>query len=96
VIEPEKHEEFTAYKKKWSKFFKPYLKQLKSYKLLEQTLGGNTDGYVEMWEFENLAELERFFNKLMQSDYKKKLYPEFASLIVPASRTMDIWSSIPP
>ena len=95
MIEPEKQAEFKAYKKKWKKFFAPYLKELKSYKLLAQTLGGNADGYVEMWEFENLAELEKFFNKLVLSGYMTKLYPEFATLMVPASRTMDIWSSVP-
>jgi hypothetical protein len=64
-------EGFTVYKKKWKEFFASFLKELKSYKLLAQTLGGNTDGYVEMWEFQNLAELEKFFNKLMLSGYKK-------------------------
>jgi hypothetical protein len=56
--------------------------------------GGNFDGYVELWEFENLADVEKFFNKIMKSDYMTKLAPEFVSLIVPGSRLMSIWSSV--
>jgi len=63
VIKLEKQTEFTAYKEKWKKFFAQLLKELKSYKMFSQMLGGNWGGYVEMWEFENLADCEKFFNK---------------------------------
>jgi hypothetical protein len=100
VIKPEKLAEFTAYKKKWKKFFaykenRPQLfSGVKSYKMFAQMLGGNYGGYVEMWEFANLADCEKFFNKVMQSDYTTKLYPEFASLIVPATYSMNIWTPV--
>jgi len=100
VIKPEKQAEFVAYKEKWKKFFaykenRPQLFEgVKSYKIFSQMLGGNWGGYVEMWEFENLAELEKFFNRVMQSDYMTTLYPEFASLIVPATYSMNIWNSV--
>jgi len=99
VIKPEKQAEFVAYKEKWKKFFAfekhPQLfKEVKSHKMFAQVLGGNFNGYVEMWEFENIADCEKFFNKVMQSDYTTKLYPEFASLEVPATRSMNIWNSV--
>jgi len=99
VIKPEKQAEFKAYKEKWKKFFafreKPELfKEVKSHKLFAQFLGGNYGGYVEMWEFENLADAEKFNNKVLQSDYMTKLYPEFASLIVPATYSMNAWNSV--
>jgi hypothetical protein len=99
VIKPEKQAEFTAYKRKWKKFFtfkeKPQLfKEVKSQKMFTQVFGGNSNGYVEIWEFDNLADLEKFFNRLMKSDYATKLAPEFASLIVPATRSMSIWNSV--
>jgi len=100
VIKPEKQVEFTAYKKKWKKFFaykenRPQLfSGVKSYKMFAQMLGGNYGGYVEMWEFTNLADCEKFFNKVMQSDYTTKLYPEFASLIVPATYSMNVWNPV--
>ncbi|MGD0028619.1 MAG: NIPSNAP family protein [Candidatus Bathyarchaeia archaeon] len=94
VIKPEEQAEFMAYKKKWKKFFALWLKELKSHRMFAQLLGGNYGGYVEMWEFENLADLEKFFNKLMKSDYTTKLYPEFASLTVPATHSMNIWNPV--
>jgi hypothetical protein len=94
VVKPEKHSEFMTYKKKWKKFFAKWLKELKSHKMLAQLLGGNYGGFVEMWEFESLADCEKFFIKIMQSDYSTKLYPEFASLIVPATHSMNILNSV--
>jgi len=100
VIKPETQAEFAAYKKKWKKFFAykeghlQRFKEVKSYKILAQMLGGNWGGYVEMWEFENLAELEKWMSKIMKSDYMTKLAPEFASLEVPASRSMNIWNPV--
>jgi hypothetical protein len=100
VIKPEKQAEFATYKKKWKKFFGykdghlQQFKEVKSYKMLAQMLGGNWGGYVEMWEFENLADLEKWMSKMMKSDYMTKLAPEFASLEVPASRSMNIWNPV--
>lgn len=99
VIKPEKRAEFTAYieKEKRSEILQKrpqFFKEVKSYKMFAQVLGGNFDGYVEMWEFENLADCEKMFNRVMQSDYMTTLYPEFASLIVPATHSMSIWNSV--
>ena len=94
VVKPEKLAEFTAYKEKWKKFFAKWLKEVKSYKIFAQFLGGNWGGYVEMWEFENLADCEKFFNRVMQSDYTTKLYPEFASLVVPATYSINVWNPV--
>lgn len=99
VIKPEKQEDFAAYKRKWKKFFAfekklPLLREVKSHRLFAQLFGGNFDGYVELWEFEGLADVEKFFGKIMKSDYMTKLAPEFVSLVVPGSRVMSIWSSV--
>ncbi len=50
---------------------------VKSYKMFAQMFGGNSGGYVEMWKFENIADLEKFFNKVPQSDCMRTFYPEF-------------------
>lgn len=94
VVKPEKLSEFAAYKEKWKKFFAKWLKEVKSYKMFTQLFGGNWGGYVEMWEFENLADCEMFFNRVMQSDYTTKLYPEFASLVVPATYSISAWNPV--
>jgi hypothetical protein len=99
VIKPEKQAELAAYKSKWRKFFGYKdgrllsFKEVKSHRMFSQMLGGNTDGFVEMFEFESLADVEKFSDKLMKSDYVTKLYPVFISLIVPGSRSMSVWAS---
>ena len=100
VIKPDKQPEFVAYKEKWKKYFGykeghlERFKEVKSHRTFSQMLGGNWGGYVEMWEFENLAACEKFFNKIMKSDYMTKLNPQFASLVVPAAYSMNVWSSV--
>ena len=93
VVKPDKQMEFLAYKEKWKKFFAPLLKELKSYRMFSQMFDGSYGGFVEMWEFESLADLEKFFGKV-KSDYMKKFYPEFASLIVPGAYSMSVWNSV--
>ena len=56
-------------------------------------VGCNADGFVEMFEFESLAGIERFLSELVKSGYMAKLYPEFISLIVPGSRSTSVWAS---
>ena len=98
VLKPEKQAELAAYKKKWRKFFGYKdgrllsFKEEKSHRMFSQLIG-NADGYVEMFEFESLAGIERFLGKLMKSGYMTKLYPVFISLIVPDSRSTSVWAS---
>jgi hypothetical protein len=98
IIKPDKLGEFTAFVKKfetWMKKRPDLFKEVKSHKLFSHMLGGNWGGYVEMWEFENLADCEKCFNRVMQSDYMTTLYPEYASLEVPATHSINIWNSVP-
>src|SRR5208337_5324205 len=85
IVKPDKLGEFTAWMKKfetWVKKHEESYKEVKSGKAFSHMLGGNWGGYVHMMEFENLADLEKFLNKLMKSDFMTTIYPEFASLIV--------------
>jgi hypothetical protein len=57
-------------------------------------LGGKWGGYVEMFEFENLTEFEKWKNKIAQSEFAKTHLAETASLIVPSSESLEIWNSL--
>jgi len=97
VIKPDKLGEFTAFIKKIEKWMKKHpdlFKEVKSHKIFSHVLGGKWGGYVEMYEFENLANFEKWMNKIMRSDFMTTLYPEAASLTVPGSESMDIWNSV--
>jgi len=99
VIKPDKQAEFVEFGKKyveWTKKRQDLFKEVKSWKLFAQVLGGNFGGYVEMWEFENLADGEKAMNRMMQDkEFIMTIIPEFASLIVPATHTINIWNSVP-
>jgi len=97
VVKPEKQEEFMAMIKKWvaeTKKNKEKYKELKSYKLFAQMFGDNRLGYSEMWEFENLANLEKLLNRLMQDKEFQKILSEFVSQIVPDTWSIKIWNLV--
>ena len=99
VVKPDKQEEFREFGKKyveWTKKRSDLFKEVKSWKLFAQVLGGNCGGYVEMWEFENLADGEKAMNRMMQDkEFTTTIYSEFASLLVSATHTINIWNSVP-
>jgi hypothetical protein len=98
IVKPDKLGEHAALMKKmetWMKKHAPEFKEIKSYKVFSHLLGGKWGGYVWMQEYENVAESEKCFNKIMKSDFMTTLYPEFASLIVPGSYSIDMWNSVP-
>jgi hypothetical protein len=98
IIKPDKLEEFTTGFKifeTWMKERPELYTEVKSHKLFSHMLGGKWGGYVEMWEFENLANFEKWVNKLMQSDFMTTIYPQFAILEVPGTDSIEIWNSVP-
>jgi antibiotic biosynthesis monooxygenase (ABM) superfamily enzyme len=98
VIKPDKLEEFTALLKKFETYMKKHpdlFKEMKSHKIFSQLFGGNWGGYVEMTEFENLTSFEKWMKRIMQSDYMKTIYPQFMSLEVSGTHSMNIWNSVP-
>jgi len=97
VIKPDKLGEFTAFGKKfetWMKEHPELFKEVKSHKLFSHMLGGKWGGYVEMREFENLADFEKWMNRLMQSEFMTTLYLEYAGLEVPGSHSIEVWNSV--
>jgi hypothetical protein len=98
IVKPDKLREFLAYHNKWREWRKmnpEVCKEIKSNKLFRHRFGGNFGGFVEMTEYENLADAEKCLNKMMQSDFITTLYPEFLSLLLPGSYSMNMWSSVP-
>lgn len=98
IVKLDKLGEFMAFLKKWETWMKKnpeVFKEVKSHKVFSHLLGGNLGGYVEMTEFENLADFEKWMNKFMKSDFMTTLYPEFASLQVPGTYSNNMWNSVP-
>ena len=50
-----------------------------------------SDLYVEMWEYESLAEMERLSDRIFADEGMKKIGRNFHQLIEPASFSSAIW-----
>ncbi len=98
VLKPDKPAEAYALHKKfkaWMKEHPELFKDVKSHRLYGHMLGGNVGGRVETWELESLADVEKFYNKMMENkEFRTKIYPEFMALTVPGTYSMNVWASI--
>lgn len=98
VVKPDKQVEFKEFGKKFTKWTKKrsdLFKEVKSWKLFAQQFGGPQGGYVEMWEFETMADSEKFNNRLMQDkEFTTQLDPAFQALLVPGTYYMSVWNSV--
>lgn len=69
---------------------------MKSWNVYSKFAGGKFGDFVELTEFENLAELERNYQAVMgDKEYMTKHYPKIVDVIVPGSFGMEIWNSAP-
>ena len=82
--------EFLAYKEKHSALFKG----LKSWKLFRQDYGALSGMYVEMWEFDSLADLEKNTARIFKEGGMKKISQGFHQLIEPATYSANIWTPV--
>lgn len=97
VIKPEKQEEYMAVVKKWAKFIKnkEKCKELKSWRLFSQMTGEAAGGYVEMGEFENLADFEKLMDRIEQDkEFIETIMSPWMSCVVPGTYSLKILKSV--
>jgi len=99
VVKPEKQEEYVANMKKWADYIeknKEKCKELRSWKLFSQAIGGNVGEYIEMWELESLADYEKFMHKVFhgQDESVTKIVSRFTTCTVPGTISVSIWNSV--
>jgi hypothetical protein len=99
VVKPEKQEEYFAIMKKWAGYIKKNkekCKELRSWKLYSQAIGGNVGEYIGMWELENLADYEVFMHRIFhgQDESITKIVSEFNTCTVPGINSISIWNSV--
>jgi len=82
--------EFLRFKKENPEVFEG----LKSWKLLQQEYGGIANLYIEMWEFENLPEMEKCNARIFENNEMKRIQSEFQALIDHATFARFIWNTV--
>lgn len=82
--------EFLKYKETHTELFKG----LKSWKLFKQEYGGISGLYIEMWEYDSLADMERITARIFSDEGMKKISQGFHQLVEPATFSTSIWYPI--
>jgi len=97
VIKPEKQAEFKQMWKRYLKYVKENpekFKELKSIKLFTQTFGGIYGAYVELVEYENLADYEKLIVRILKDEGFMKIFQELMLLMEPGTFSLNVWNSV--
>jgi len=97
LVKPEEREKFKSliqrllrYKKENQELFK----EVKSLKIFAQTFGGIAGAHIEMWEFGNMADLEKCWAKENKDERFRRMHQEFLQLIEPVTFSINVWSEV--
>ncbi len=101
VIKSDKLQEFIGYVKKYAEWLetrRPTLyKEVKSHRMLSQMFGDHYCQQMEIWEYEDLADLEKTWRRLMEDrELNTEVFPVFATYMVPGSHKIEIWNQVIP
>jgi hypothetical protein len=97
VVKSEKKDEFTAAMNEYLRYREAHpdlFKGLKSWRILRQEYGAVTGMYMEIAEFDSLAELETTVNRVHQDEGIKKIVRKFYEVIDSATLSDSIWSPV--
>ena len=70
VVRPENQGEYTSLMKRVRKYMKENpetFRGLKSWKVFAQMFGGIAGGHVQLWEFNNMADIEKSLTKMFKT-----------------------------
>jgi hypothetical protein len=96
VVRPEKQGEFTALLQTFLKYKEGHpevFKGLKSWRLFRREYGGISGSYVELWEFDNKADLDGVVTRIHQDEQFSEFPRAFRLLVDPATHSIEIWSA---
>jgi len=67
---------------------------VKSWKLYKQEFGGIGGMYIEMWEYEDIAEMDRISTRIFSAEGMKKIQKGFHLLVEPATFSTSLWTQV--
>ena len=97
VVKLEKGVEFASAMSEYLRYRDTHpdlFKGLKSFRILRQEYGAVTGMYMEIAEFDSLAELETTVNRVHQDKGTKKIIRRFYELLDPATLSDSIWRPV--
>ena len=69
-------------------------KEMKSKRIFSQMFGGVSGGYVELNEFDSVADAERYIARTDKDEGYMKLLQEALQLVVPATYSLNVWKAL--
>jgi len=96
VVKPEKQKELVSLLQRVVKLMKEKpekFQEVKSYKVYSQMVGA-MGGYTEIWEADSMADIEKFYHRMLTDEELMKIPQEFFTLIVPETYITRIWTNV--
>jgi len=93
AIALDKHDEFTELLKKRNEAMKG-IETLKSIKTFKQTYGGIGNAFIELWEFDSLADVDVFMKEAYAIPEYKDTVAKLMSYYNPTGFTRKVWTQI--
>lgn len=97
VVKSDRQTEFKELTKKYLEYLKDpeRSKELKSWKLFVQTIGGIANTYIEMMEFDSVADIEKWNTRMMKDEeFMKNIYQKFMRIIESTTYSRNVWNSV--
>jgi len=97
VVKPEKQEEHNRMMQRYLKYIKenPEISRVvKSMKVFTQTFGGIYGSYVQLIEYNSLADYERLQGRLLKDKEYMEILQEFMLVIDPAKLSVNVWNAV--
>jgi len=97
VVKPEKQAEFAKLWQRYLKYIKDnpkLLKEMKWRKSFTQMFGGTYGAYVELSEYNSLADYEKLNNRLMKDPGFLKIFQDAMLFMDPATYTCNVWTTL--
>jgi len=97
VVKPEKQEEYVSLMQRLRKYMKEKpetFRELKSIKLFTQTFGGVYGAYVELVEYNSLADYEKLISRILKDEGFMKLFQEIMLLMESGTFSLNVWNFV--
>ena len=97
VVKPEKQEEYMSFMRRVRKYMKENpetFKEVKSWKVFAQMFGGIAGGYVQLWEYDKMAHIEKSLTRMFKDKGFMEIKQQFNRLIEPATHSWNVWNTV--
>ena len=99
VVKPEKQEEYKAMYRRWLEYKKENPEEAKelepkSRRVFTQTFGDIYGKYMEIYEFDSMADYERFEERVSKNKKYSKIFENQMVYFVPETVSNSIWNPV--